>query len=137
MAARPDCDLSTAVIRPLVVAAGQSVSRGRVVKRITTEGQCQHAGAGEAGDAIALEDGAAGATVSCVLLAGGGVVPVKVGTGGATFGQQAVVVADGVTNSGTLGGGTVLKNLVGTFTQSGVAGDEVGLIPLRSAAVSA
>jgi hypothetical protein len=137
MAARPDCDLRTAVIRPKKVTAAQTVTRGRVVKFLAADDECQHSGAGEAGDGVALEDGTAGQIIPICYLAGGAVVIVKVGTGGATRGQQAVVVADGVTNSGTLGGGAVLKNIVGEFTQSGVAGDEVGMVPLRSASVSA
>jgi hypothetical protein len=137
MAARPDCELSHAEKRPKKVAAGQTVVRGRVVKLINADDECQHSGAGEAGDGVAIEGGTAGQIVTIVLLAGACVVPVKVGTGGATRGLAAVVVADGVTNSGTLGGGAVLKNIVGHFTQSGVAGDEVGMVPLRSASVSA
>ena len=136
MAARPDALLEGATIRPKTVVT-TAVAKYRVVKLSTSDSQCVHAGAGEAGDGVALEAGAVGEQIPVVLMAAGCVVPVLVGTGGATRGLAAVVVADGVTNSGTLGGGTVLKNTVGTFTQSGVAGDIVGMIPSRSASVSA
>jgi len=129
MAARPDAVLDNALIRPKVVVT-TGVTKYRVVKLNTSDTQCVHSGAGEAGDAVALETGAVGETIPVYLLAGAGIVPVVVGTGGATRGLQAVVVADGVTNSGTLGGGTVIKN-------TGVAGDVVGMIPLRSTSVSA
>lgn len=136
MAARPDTSLHNATIVHKVVAAGQSVTAGRPVKLITDDDTCQHSGVGEAAFGIALQDAAAGVRVQIALCGGGGIVPVLVGTGGATRDLAAVVVANGVTNSATLGGGTVLRNIVGYFTQSGVAGDLVGLVPLRSAAVS-
>jgi hypothetical protein len=50
-----------------------------------------------------------------------------VGTGGATPGKYAVVVADGVTNEPVLGGGNTLVELCGEFLEEGVAGDEVAL----------
>lgn len=137
MAARPDQNLQRATIVYKTVAAGQSVVAGRPVKLVTDDDTCQHSGAGEAAFGIAIEAGAAAAKVGIVLCGGGGIVPVLVGTGGATRDQAVIVVADGVTNSGTLGAGTVLKNIIGYFTQTGVAGDFVGMVPLRSASVSA
>ncbi len=136
MAARPDALLEGAVIRPKTVVT-TAVAKYRVVSLSTSDSQCVHTAAGAAGDGIALEAGLVGDQIPVVLLAGAAVVPVLVGTGGATRGLAAVVVADGVTNSGTLGGGAVLKNIVGHFTQSGVAGDIIGMVPLRSASVSA
>ena len=137
MAARPDCILEGTIIRPKTVVT-TAVAKGRVVSWNTSDSQGVHTAAAAAGDGIALEAGNVGDSIPVVPLAGNkGVVPVLVGTGGATRGQAAVVVADGVTNSGTLGAGTVLKNIVGYFTQSGVAGDWVGLALEKSASVSA
>jgi len=58
---------------------------------------------------------------------GDGIVKVKVSTGGATRGKHAVVVADGVADAAALGGGTTAVNVIGTFAQTGVAGDVVGM----------
>ena len=71
-----------------------------------------------------------------VLLAGACIVPVKVGTGGATRGQHAVAVSNGFTDI-TPGGGTVAKYTNGVFMQTGVAGDFVGMIPLAVPTVTA
>lgn len=65
--------------------------------------------------------------VSVVML-GSAVMPVTVGTGGATRGVHAVVVADGYTDAATASGGTVAQYIAGKFLQTGVAGDVVGLM---------
>mgnify|MGYP001580825832 CR=1 FL=1 len=72
-----------------------------------------------------------------VLLFGTGIVPVTVGTGGATRGANAITVADGFTNAATHGGGTTAQITYGKFLQTGVAGDIVGLLMQYSTGVSA
>src|SRR5688572_12621187 len=99
MAARPDCVLIDGLIRAKTVVTTAVVAY-RVVSLNTSDTQCVHTAAAAAGDGVALEAGAVGAVIPVVLLAGAAIVPVLVGTGGATRGMQAVVVADGVTNSG-------------------------------------
>lgn len=63
-----------------------------------------------------------------IVMLGNVVLPVTVGTGGATRGVHAVVVADGYTDAATASGGTVAQYITGKFLQTGVAGDLVGLM---------
>lgn len=137
MAVRALLDLGPGpYIKTFTVAAGQAATEGRPVSFASSDQEVQTTAAAAAVTCgIALETKAAGERVQ--VLVSEGLVKVKVGTGGATRGLYAVVVADGVTNSATLGGGTVVKNLVGRFMQTGVAGDVVGLLFHPFASVSA
>lgn len=136
MAVRALLDLGPGpYIKTFTVAAGQAATEGRPLSFAASDEEVQTTAAAAAVTCgIALETKAAGERVQ--VLVGEGVVKVKVGTGGATRGLYGVVVADGVTNSGTLGGGTTLKNIVGRFLQTGVAGDVVGLVFRPFATVS-
>lgn len=131
MAVRADRDLKfiTHVVR--TVETGQTVAKYRVVKDGNADKECQHTTDGVGAFGVVREvgplAGAAGDKVTISLLAGSGIIPVLVGTGGATRGLYAKCVSDGVTN---VGDETV--DVIGIFTQSGVAGDIVGLIPARS-----
>jgi|GEM_PF-5377022 len=136
MAVRALLDLGPGpYIKTFTVAAGQSATEGRPVSFASADEEVLTTAAGASCDGIALETKAAGERVQ--VLMGDGLVKVKVGTGGATRGSYAVVVADGVTNSAALGGGTVVRHIVGKFLQTGVAGDVVGLRFSPFAAVSA
>jgi hypothetical protein len=137
MAVRALLDLGPGpYIKTFTVAAGQAATEGRPVSFAASDQEVQTTAAAAAVTCgIALETKAAGERVQ--VLVSEGLVKVKVGTGGATRGLYAVVVSDGVTNSATLGGGTVVKNLVGRFMQTGVAGDVVGLLFHPFASVSA
>lgn len=126
MATRPLDTTSRALIRPYVVASGQTATKGFGVVFASADNEIDDAGANGNAIGIALESGVAGATVEVALL-GYAIVPVKVGTGGATRGAFAIMAADGYTNQ-TLGGGTTVKYPAGKFLQTGVAGDEVGLL---------
>ncbi len=108
-----------------VVAAGSAVE-GRPVSFNTSDQEVTLTAAGAKCDGIALETKAAGERVQVLISEGDGIVKVKVGTGGATRGLYGVVVSDGLTNSGTLGGGTTLVNVIGQFIETGVVGDVVG-----------
>lgn len=137
MAVRPDRLLDKALIIELTVAAGQTVAVGRKVKQVTNEDTCQHAGAGEVpcgtviaiGGNTAVTPGAAGDRVM-VALDGNAVVPMKVGTGGTTFGVMQQAVSDGVTDVTPNGAPTtgVLVASCGLAMQTGVAGDVVGVL---------
>lgn len=109
-----------------IVASGQTVTAGYRVKFASADDECQNCGAGENGFGIAINSGASGDKVTIALL-GCGVVPVKVGTGGATRGAYAVMVADGHTDR-AIGGGTTVRHCDGVFMQSGSAGDLVGML---------
>lgn len=134
MATRPDLDLKMALVVTRTVASGQTVVLDRMVKDGSNDKEVQPVSAGEAaiGVVIALGklDGAAGDEVQIAFLAGAAVLQVKVGTGGATRGLTAKSVADGVTDATpVIGTGTTLIGGHGFFTQNGVAGDVVGMVP--------
>lgn len=134
MATRPDTEMKNACIVTREVETGQTVAVGRVVIDGNADHECQHASAGGVGamgvvTSLGKLAGAAGDKVSVALLAGACVIPVLVGTGGATRGKKAKVVANGVADSTPAGAGTTAIQTVGFFTQSGVAGDIVGMVP--------
>src|SRR5688572_26040030 len=131
MATRPNTDLKNAIIKTFV--AGGAISANRLLKFGSADTEAVHAAANERGFAISLEAAASGARVQVCLLGGQVAIPVKVGTGGATRGQFLVNAADGVTDAGTLGGGTTLKNVVGEALQSGAAGDVIAMLPAPAA----
>jgi hypothetical protein len=135
MAARATVDLSRCLVKTFRVKAASSVTEGYAVK-IEDGLIVLNCAAGDAANGIALESGAAGDLVAIALCNAGGLVPVKVGTGGATAGLYGVAVANGVANAGALGGGTTLVNIVCQFIENGVAGDVVGAIPLSIPAVT-
>ena len=135
MAVRPDRKLDNAFLKTVKCASGQTITAGKAVRFVTDDTTMQDAAAGENADAIALETASAGNYAQVALLAGSQIIPVLVGTGGATRSSFATVVSDGVTNI-TLGGGTTVKYVQGWFTQSGVAGDIVGLVPNKFAGVA-
>lgn len=136
MAARPDTITNYVTKQTRTVETAQTVAVGRLVKDGNADHECQHTtdGVDAIGVVLALGPLAGAATdkVNVALLAGGGVVPVLVGTGGATRGKYAKVVADGVTDAAPDVATPAAMNVVGYFTQSGVAGDLVGMVPLRS-----
>jgi hypothetical protein len=123
MAARPIDLTSQAIVRPYTVQAAGTVTKGLGVVFGTAETECLNAGANGKSFGVALESGTAADVVQVALE---GIVPVLVGTGGATAGEFAVMAADGFTNQ-TLGGGTTVKYIEGVFLQTGVAGDYVGM----------
>jgi hypothetical protein len=128
-------DLERLLIKTRTVETGQTVAVGRVVKDGNADYEVQHTedGIGAIGVVIALGllAGAAGDRVQIAYLAGAGVIPVKVGTGGATRGKFAKCVADGVTDATPDVATPTGANVVGYFTQNGVAGDFVGMVPSR------
>jgi hypothetical protein len=69
------------------------------------------------------------------LLAAGGTVTVKC-SGTATAGEYATCGTGGFENL-TVGGGTVVKHVVGVFLETGVISDFVEMMPCRMPAVTA
>lgn len=139
MAVREDKNLEHALIVIRTVETGQTVAVGRVVKDGNADKECQHTGAGEAGFGVVtaiggnpkVTAGAAGDFVSVALLAGACIIPVKVGTGGATRGAFLQSVADGVTDVTPNGAPTtgVMTPVHGIALQTGVANDVIGMLP--------
>lgn len=131
-ATRPYSDMKNAIIKTMVVETGQTVSVGRVVKYGTNDNNCQHAGANELGFGVVVavtSSGAAGERVQVALLAGAVIIPVVVGTGGATHGKLAKNAANGLTDATPDFNTPSATYVHGYFLQSGVAGDIVGLLP--------
>jgi len=135
MAARALKQLQYSVIRVYPVAASQTVTLGKTVAFGTGETDIQDAGAAsdsEIGVALACTDGSTGVITAGkfieVAMFGHQVLPMLVGTGGTTAGKKQIVVADGITDSPALGGGTVARECVGIALQAGVAGDIVGVL---------
>lgn len=137
MVARPDRELTNALMTMRTVETAVSVALWRTVKDGNADGECQHSAAGEdsigvvtaMGGNTGVTAGAAGDRVQITHLVGPIIIPVLVGTGGATRGIRAQTVADGVTDVTPVAAGTTLVWSHGWFTESGVAGDIVGMIP--------
>lgn len=64
-----------------------------------------------------------------IALFDAGVIPVKVGTGGATRGLYAKIVDTGFTDAPVGGAGSTTTHIFGKFMQNGSAGEFVGLQP--------
>lgn len=137
MATRPDIDLQRLKTVTREVETSTTAVLYRVVKDGNADHECQPTtdGVGAFGVVTSLGNsagsGAAGKKVQVTLLAGAGIIPVLVGTGGATRGKLAKVVSDGVTDATPTATAStpVVVYTMGIFTQSGSAGDVVGMIP--------
>jgi len=138
MAARPACRLSKANITSKSVVTAD-VDQYRMVSLSTSDSQIAYTAAGGAAYGVTQEAGVVGKVITVAVLGCGETTRVKVGTGGATRGGWAVVVdADGrVANAPALGGGMVARNIVGKFEETGVAGDQVGLLLIAFTGASA
>lgn len=142
MATRATFDYKNSDIQTFTVASAKTGTPD-FFQKLNSDGTTQDAVAGEPAVGVAVKSmgtalvAAAGEQVQVALISGGGKFRAKVGTGGATCGKELILAADGVTDAPTLGGGTVLRNVVAVALQTGVVGDVIGVIPLRQAAVSA
>lgn len=128
MATRPHERLDHALIMSFDNASQPAFTKGTEVKfgaSDTLLAATTNADAAAIG--VVYQANAAGKPAHVVLY-GNAVVPVTVGTGGATRGVHAVRVSDGYTDAATIGGGTTVQYIRGMFLQSGVAGDTVGLM---------
>lgn len=133
-------DLQRALIVTRVVTVG-AVSLGMPVKDGAADHQVQPSadGVDMIGVVVALGNGAkssgvpggVGDEVQIAYLAGAIVIKVKVGTGDAVRGKFAKVVATGFTSATPDVATPAAINVAGFFTQSGVAGDFVGLVPCK------
>jgi hypothetical protein len=128
MAVRPDSNLSNALIVTRTVTVA-TVAAGGLVKDGAADKQVQPTtdAVGAIGVITSLGPlaGAVGDKVQMAYLAGACIIPVKVGTGGSTRGLPQKVVATGITD------GTTGTEVVGFATQTGVAGDLIGIVPAR------
>lgn len=139
MATRADLDISKLQIQYRTVETGQTCVLYDCVKDGNSDKECQPIAAETdlmIGIVVELGklEGAAGDKVGVALLSGAGLVKVRAG-GTCTRGQQAKyggsagTLADAVPNGAPTTGDWV--QTAGYFTQSGVSGDLVGMVPVR------
>lgn len=134
MATRPTVRTEGTLAKPYDVYTGSTIRKGFPVKFYTGTTKVVEADATTDNViGIARDAGDAAGTSGLkqiVVYMHGGIVPVLVGTGGATAGVAARLAvpsaADGVTDA-TTGGGTTKIVELGYFVDTGVAGDYVGL----------
>lgn len=133
---RPKIMLDKTTVDTLVGKNGTTFVEGVGVKFTATEGEVDVCGANDKAIGVAMEALVGdGVKRLQVYLLDGGVIKVKC-SGTATAGEFAICGVDGFENQ-TLGGGTTVKYIAGTFMQSGVDGDFVGLMAGRFAAGAA
>lgn len=110
-------------------AVGTSVTEGEAVVFTTATTIDDAAGATDLAIGTALATSAVAGAIVDVSMFGYAVREVKVGTGGATRGTKAVLVADGFTDAAAHDSdGVANASVYGIFLQSGVATDKVGLL---------
>ncbi len=126
MAVRPLDMTSHALVKTYTVAATKTVTKGMGVIFSGADDAIDVSGANGIAFGTALESGVAGDKVR-VALHGYAIIPVLVGTGGATRGVHAIMAADGYTDK-VFGTGATVYYAAGRFMQSGVATDYVGLL---------
>lgn len=128
MAARPHQMLNNALVKGFNHASQPAFAAGVEVKFNGNDDLLQAAGVNDP-LAIGITEVANNAgSEARVALYGIAIIPVTVGTGGATRGTDAITVADGFTDAAANGGGTTSQIIKGKFMQSGVAADSVGLL---------
>jgi hypothetical protein len=142
IAKRPETRLDGLDSQLFTVAAGQTVRPGMGIKIAATDASPATADYPQAQEAIADTDDpiaiaageldatayAAGEIFTGYLMAGGGVIPILVGTGGITRGLSAVCASDGFTNAPANGNGTTRIFSPGVALATGVVGDGVALL---------
>ena len=126
MATRAHSTPIECLIRSYKVPAAKAVTVGFRVKFSGADDMIENCIANEDGIGVALASGVPGDTIS-VAMEGHSIVPVKVGTGGATRGLYADFAVDGFKDRAIADGATT-RYIGGKFLQSGVAGDIVGLL---------
>ncbi len=128
MAVRPHERLEKALIMSFADDNQPAFTKGAEVKFNGSDTLLQAASTNDvAAIGIVVQANAAGRPAH-VCMYGDKVIPVVVGTGGASRGVDAVTVADGFTDAAANGGGTTSQIIKGKFLQSGSAGDLVGLM---------
>jgi len=133
---RPKIMLDKTTIDTLVGKNASVFVEGVGVKFTATEGEVDVCGAGDKCIGIAMESMTGdGIKTLQVFLLDGGVVKVKC-SATCTAGEFAICGVGGFQDQ-TLGGGTTVRYISGSFMQNGVAGDFVGLQVCRFAAGSA
>ncbi len=128
MAARATVKAENALVQRFTVKAATTATAGLKCKFGGSDTEVEVCAAGEAGSGWFKTSAAAGENVD-VWLDGFAIIPVTVGTGGATRGALAIfaAAADGMTDK-TVGGGSTVAHVTGRFMNSGSATHTVGLL---------
>lgn len=146
MATRAIFDLKSSIIKTYTLKTGVVSAKGKRVIFSVADNNDQTvdlAGAesdlafGTIIDDTVITGVAAGTGKVQVALDHPQIVPMIVGTGGATRGTKQKYAADGVTDLPANGGGTLPHVVVGIALQSGVVGDLIGVMPCPGREVSA
>lgn len=134
MALRPLESLDKLIIKEYTTSAIVRNGFAVMVSAVAADGEVstisETADANDIPIGVALRYGASGAKIRVALYGGSGIVPMLVGTGGATCGAQVGFVSDGMTdiNFQVASGATwTPSQLYGIAMQTGVAGDLVGV----------
>lgn len=125
--------LNFVTIGNYTVAATKTATEGELLILSGADNEVEDAnGASDLGIGIAVHSAAAGQPVEVYHPAP--IIPVKVGTGGATRGKKAVNVADGFTDAAYPhdSSGATDQAIYGIFMESGLAGTVVGMMPIFS-----
>lgn len=125
---RAEINLTKATIKSFAVQASGTCTQYMPVMEGTVEGDVLDATSGATAIGVWLSATATSGKGSVALFSGGGILPIKVGVAGATHDKFAVVGTTGAVDQ-TLGGGTVVKHVIGKFLNDGVSGDIIGLAP--------
>lgn len=138
---RPEKRIDGLDSQVFTVAAGQTVRAGMGIKIAATDTSPATADYPQAQEAIADTDDpiaiaygepgeswTAGETFTGILVAGGGMIPVLVGTGGVTRGLSVTATTDGFTNAAANGNGTTRIFSPGVAFATGVVGDFVPML---------
>lgn len=119
--------LEHCTFKEYTVASGQAVTVGELVVMASDTTVQDAGGASDLGIGIAVESQTAGLRVELYMF--GPIVPVTVGTGGATRGTKAIAAADGFTDATAHDSdGTSNESLYGVFVESGTAGQIKGMM---------
>jgi hypothetical protein len=119
--------LEHCTFKEYIVAASQSVTIGELVVLASDTTIQDAGGASDLGIGVATASATDGARVEVYLF--GPIIPVAVGTGGATRGTKAKAAADGFTDASTHNSdGTGNESTYGIFMQTGTVGQVVGMM---------
>jgi hypothetical protein len=114
-------------IKEYTVVAGGSATLGYLAILTAATTVDDGATGSDLGIGVFLGAAAAGERVEVALM--GPVVPVTVGTGGATLGLKAIFLNDGFTDAPAHDSSGATNNAIyGVFMETGVAGDRVGMM---------
>ena len=149
MAVRPNQHTQFATRKSYAVDAAQTVTIGAPVTFSTDDTHVKATSSGTGnnvavGIAITSTDGVTGVSGNVVSPPGavdvilfGPVVPMTVGTAGATMGKQQVMASNGVVDAAAAASsGSTINECIGVATQTGVAGDVIGVVVFRNTYIS-